>query len=74
MISTRLTQQQRIIDYILQQGSITCLDAVYKLGILDMQARICELKKKGYRFKKKQKAGIAKLGYKFKYVEYSLED
>ena len=47
----KITQRQRIIDYIKEFGSITSLDAYKDLGITQLGARIDQLKKEGYKFK-----------------------
>ena len=39
--------QQRVFDYLVENGSITPLDAIVDLGETRLAARICELKKKG---------------------------
>ena len=44
-------QQQRMLDYIADFGSITAGEAHYDLGILNFSARLSELKDKGIKFK-----------------------
>lgn len=44
-------QQQRILDYITDFGSITAGEAFLDLGILNFSARLSELKDKGIKFK-----------------------
>ena len=39
------TNNERIIEYMREHGSITAKDAVYDLGILRLAARIHEIKK-----------------------------
>ena len=46
-------QQQRVIDYILAFGGITTLQAYNDLGLTSLSARICELKRLGYKIDKK---------------------
>ena len=41
------TTQQRVFDYIVENGSITSLEAIQKLGETRISARIFELKDKG---------------------------
>ena len=41
------TTQQRVFDYIWNNGSITSLDAINQLGETRLSARIFELKEKG---------------------------
>ena len=41
-------QEMRVLQYILDKGEITYLDAVYDLGVVQLPAIINRLKKKGY--------------------------
>lgn len=50
----KLTQEERVIGYIRENGSLTRLEAVTELGIFELAARINGLEKKGYSFKKEQ--------------------
>lgn len=47
-----LTQREQIVEYIKKHGSITRLDSSLDLFIFEMPARICELQKMGWIFKK----------------------
>lgn len=42
------TQNQRILDYIKDFGSITQLEAIQDIGVMRLASRISDLKKKGY--------------------------
>ena len=44
-------QQQRVLDYMLQHGSITSMEAFRELGVTRLSAVICVLKRKGYNIK-----------------------
>lgn len=44
----KVTQCQRIIDYINQFGSITTMDAFSELGCTRLGSRIHDLRKEGY--------------------------
>ena len=69
------TQREEVIDYLRQHGTITRLDAFLDLGIAELPARICELKKEkygGYKFNEKRITFITRLGKKSFYIEYSL--
>jgi hypothetical protein len=46
----KTTQKQRIINYIRQFGSITSWEAYQDLGVMQLGARIDQLKKDGYEF------------------------
>ena len=43
-----VTQNQRVIDYIRQFGSITQLEALRDLGVMRLASRINDLKRMGY--------------------------
>ncbi len=42
------TQMDKIVDYIIANGSITRYEAAYHIGVLELSARIVGLKKLGY--------------------------
>lgn len=48
MQHTRPTQNERILDYIAENGSITQLEALTELGVMRLASRISDLKRKGY--------------------------
>lgn len=66
-----MTQRDRILTYLEENGSITALDAVKELGILQLSARLVELEKRGYRFDKKQESSLNRYGEKVYYTRYS---
>ena len=45
---SKVTQAQRVIDYIDQFGSITQFEAMRDLGVMRLASRISDLKKDGY--------------------------
>ena len=47
---TKMTQCERIIDYIKQFGSISTLEAFNDLGVARLASRIHDLKGQGYVF------------------------
>lgn len=42
------SQNERILDYMRKHGSITTLEAMYKLAVSRLASRICDLKRLGY--------------------------
>ncbi len=68
-----MTQCDRVIDYINKFGSITSRDAVIDLGIMELPARICDLQRKGYTFKKRSESSKNRFGEKVHYIRYSLD-
>lgn len=45
---TKVTQAERVLDYISKYGSITQLQALQDLGVMRLASRITDLKKQGY--------------------------
>lgn len=45
---TKATQAVRVLDYIIEYGSITQLEALNDLGVMRLASRISDLKKQGY--------------------------
>jgi len=54
MGNKRLTQRDRVLDYIRKVGFITTWDAYKELGVSQLGTRIFELKARGYHFKKER--------------------
>ena len=48
-MNSKPTQNQRILDYIEQFGSITQLEALKDLGVMRLASRISDLRKQGYK-------------------------
>lgn len=63
-------QQQRILDYITDFGSITAGEAHYDLGILNFSARLSELKDKGFKFKPVRETAKNRYGEPINYNRY----
>ena len=53
-------------------GSITCADAVYYLGIMRLPARIADLKEEGHIINRKMELGTNRFGEPTRYARYSL--
>lgn len=47
----KVTQMERVIEYIRETGSITQLEAIKELGVLRLSAVIFDLKRAGYAIK-----------------------
>lgn len=65
-------QRQRILDYINETGSITALEAVRELGVLQLSARLVELEKDGIVFNKAQESALNRFGERVYYTRYSI--
>lgn len=42
------SQKERVLDYLINNKTITSLECVYKLSIVDLQHSIMELRRDGY--------------------------
>ena len=70
----KISQKQRIINYIREFGSISSWEAYSDLGITQLGARIDQLKKEGYEFKSKWVSNTNRFGEKTDYKRYYLAD
>ena len=70
-----INQRQMILDYILQNGSITTADASMDLGIYggSLSTRISELKRLGHPILTKQEKGTNRHGKTTQYKRYYLQ-
>lgn len=65
-------QKQRILDYINETGSITALEAVRELGVLQLSSRLVELERDGIVFHKEQESALNRFGERVYYTRYSI--
>lgn len=72
--SRGLTQNERVIAFIEQFGSITSKEAFDLMGVTRLASRICDLAKMGYRFERKSETAENRYGDKVSYTRYSLEE
>lgn len=70
----KLTQQEEILLYLMENGSITRLGAACDLHIFELSSRIGELRKKGYNIKSTRMPAVNKYGRASHYNIYTLED
>lgn len=71
--SNKMTQGEEIIDFILEQGSITRLQAATELHVFELSSRIGELKNKGYKIASRKKRCVNRYGRVSTFNEYYLE-
>ena len=69
----KITQSQRVLEYILQFGSITQLDALSDLGVMRLASRISDLRGQGYNIVSKSEAVKNRFGETCHIKRYSLE-
>lgn len=70
----KISQKDRIINYIREFGSISSWEAYSDLGITQLGARIDQLKKEGYEFKTEWESNTNRFGEKTDYKRYYLAD
>ena len=70
----KMSQKDRIINYIREFGSISSWEAYSDLGITQLGARIDQLKKDGYEFRTEWESSTNRYGEKTDYKRYYLID
>ena len=70
---TKMTQQEEILQYLTEKGSITRLQAACDLHIFELASRIGELKKKGFNISSTRGRAINKNGRVSHFNIYKLE-
>lgn len=67
-----MTQRERVHDYLVRNGSMTALDGVTYLGIIDLAGRIRDLRKLGVDVKSTPETVVNRFGEPCRIVRYSL--
>lgn len=70
----KITQKDRILEYIRNFGSISSFEAYADLGITQLGARIDQLKKEGYEFRTEWESSTNRFGERTDYKRYYLVD
>ena len=70
----KVSQKDRIINYIRQFGSITSWEAYQDLGVMQLGARIDQLQKDGYVFKTEWATKKNRYGENVSFKRYYLAD
>lgn len=73
-MTNKITQCERIIDYIHQFGSISTLEAFNDLGVARLASRIHDLKRQGYEFNSEIRCRRNRYGEKTYFKVYSLAE
>jgi hypothetical protein len=73
MIEHKPTQNQRILEYIEEFGSITQLDALNDLGVMRLASRISDLRRLGHPIVSTVEAVENRYGEKCRIKRYSME-
>ncbi len=70
----KVTQCQRILDYMMQFGSISTLEAFNDLGVARLASRIHDLKDQGYNIVSETKSSRNRYGEKTYFKVYRLAE
>lgn len=71
-VHSKPTQNQRILDYIAEFGSISQLEALQDLGVMRLASRISDLKRQGYNIKSSIDVVKNRYGEKCRVKRYSI--
>ena len=72
MNDMKMTQCDRILQYIEENGSITQLYAMREFGCMRLASRMCDIKKMGYPVKKEMETAKNRYGEPISYARYSI--
>lgn len=70
----KITQRDRVINYIREFGSISSWETYKDLGVTQLATRIKELKEQGYEFRTEWESSTNRYGEKTDYKRYYLAD
>lgn len=73
-MESKITQQQMILEWMYEHGSITPLDAINELGVMRLSARISDLRKRGWNIESKTVAVKNRRGKTCHVKQYSLNE
>lgn len=69
----KIRHQDRVLQYIKENGSITSAECFTNLGIIDLPKKICLLQDEGFVFKKEPITKKNRYGDSTTYKRYSLD-
>lgn len=72
MASRKASQNDRVLKYMKDFGSINPLQALGDLGVMRLASRISDLKDDGWLITKRMVKGVNRWGEKISYAEYKL--
>lgn len=73
MNKKEITQEIRVLDYLIENGSITSWEAIKEFGITRLSAKIYNLRKDGWLINKEFKSSKNRYGDIVSYAVYFLE-
>ena len=68
-----MTQKERILKYITEGGKLDRLNSWFELGIIELPARVCELRGEGHEIITTMKPVMNRYGEKVTVAVYTLE-
>lgn len=68
----KVTQCERILDYIEENGSISQLEAFQEFGCMRLASRMCDIKKMGYNVTKRTEKKKNRYGDTVTYARYTI--
>ena len=68
-----MSQKERVLEYLEENGSITSMEAFRKLGVTRLSAVIFDLKRSGYEFDTVTETRKNRFGEKASFTRYSLK-
>lgn len=71
-MSREISQETRVLQYMIDNGSITTWEAIKEFGITRLSDKIFRLRNKGYFIENEWEHTINRYGDKVKYVRYNL--
>ena len=74
MQNSKPTQNQRILDYIRQFGSITQLEALRDLGVMRLASRISDLRRMGFSIVSETESVENRFGEKCNVKRYRIKE
>lgn len=69
----RISQENKVINYMREYGSITQLDALREFGCMRLASRISSLRKRGYAITSTLETSKNRYGETIKYSRYRME-
>ena len=66
-----MTQEEKVINYMREFGSITALDAIRDLGIMRLASRVSDLKRHGYAIRSDMVSVTNRWGEKTRIARYA---
>lgn len=70
--TVKMTQCEKILQYIENEGSITPLDAMREFGCMRLASRITDLKRRGYPITRQMETAKNRAGEPVRYARYRM--